>query len=127
MFDQIRFGVDDIPYTLTLFEKDGSINYDNVSSFSAADYAFLFSYAQDLDIKNRYLEGLKVGLSTKVVHRRAGEFARSWGFGIDLGAQLSYKNWEFGLMARDITTTFNAWTISFTEEEKQVLHPTQRS
>lgn len=36
----IRFGVDDIPNTLFLIEPDGSINYDNITSFSVADYAF---------------------------------------------------------------------------------------
>src|SRR5262249_46608547 len=38
-FSLIRFGVDDIPNTLFLIEPDGSINYDNVTSFSVADYA----------------------------------------------------------------------------------------
>ena len=42
----IRFGIDDIPNTLSLYEDDGSVNYDNIRPFSAADYAFLFSYAQ---------------------------------------------------------------------------------
>ena len=27
-----------------------------------------------------------------------------------LGAQLKLKSWKFGIMARDITNTFNAWT-----------------
>jgi hypothetical protein len=31
------------------------------------------------------------------------------------------KNWSFGAAARDITTTFNAWSFSFTEREKEVL------
>ena len=37
------------------------------------------------------------------------------GFGFDLGIQHQSKNgWKFGVMARDITTTFNNW--SFDEE-----------
>src|SRR6187402_2549999 len=44
----LRFGVDDIPNTLFLIEPDGSINYNNVRSFSSADYAFLLSYAQTI-------------------------------------------------------------------------------
>ena len=45
-FSVTRFAVDDIPNTLDLFDDDGSINYDNIRSFSVADWAFLFSYAQ---------------------------------------------------------------------------------
>src|SRR5215210_5106334 len=44
----LRFAVDDIPNTLFLVEPDGSINYNIISSFSSADYAFLLSYAQNL-------------------------------------------------------------------------------
>src|SRR5215471_12716337 len=38
----LRFAVDDIPNTLFLVEPDGSLNYNNIRSFSSADYAFLF-------------------------------------------------------------------------------------
>ena len=45
-FSMIRFAVDDIPNTLELFEDDGTINYDNIKSFSVGDYSFMFSFAQ---------------------------------------------------------------------------------
>ncbi len=112
----IRFGVDDIPNTLFLVEPDGSINYDNITAFSVADYAFLGSYATKLKWNN-----LRVGGNIKVVHREAGDFATAWGFGLDAGAQMDYKNWKFGATFKDITSTFNAWSFSFTEEEKDVL------
>ena len=112
----IRFGVDDIPNTLYLVEADGSINYDNITAFSVADYAFLGSYAQKLKWHN-----LRVGGNIKVVHREAGDFATAWGFGLDAGAQMDLNNWKFGATFKDITSTFNAWSFSFTEEEKQVL------
>ena len=112
----IRFGVDDIPNTLYLVEADGSINYDNITAFSVADYAFLGSYAQQLKWHN-----LRVGGNIKVVHREAGDFATAWGFGLDAGAQMDLNNWKFGATFKDITSTFNAWSFSFTEEEKQVL------
>ena len=115
-FSMIRFGVDNIPNTLFLIEPDGTINYDNVSSFSVADYAFMFHYAQPLAWND-----LKVGATAKVIHRSAGAFARAWGFGIDAGAQYKHNNWRFGLMARDITTTFNAWSFNFTEEEEAIF------
>ncbi|MTI23204.1 PorV/PorQ family protein [Fulvivirga sp. RKSG066] len=102
----IRFGVDDIPDTRFLYDASGAINYDRIRFFSAADYAFLLSYAR----KMSFLPGLKMGANFKVVHRVAGNFASAWGFGLDLGAQLDVKRWKFGLMVRDITGTFNAWS-----------------
>lgn len=112
----IRFGVDDIPNTLFLIEPDGSINYDNITAFSVADYAFLGSYATKLKWNN-----LRLGGNIKVVHRQAGSFATAWGFGLDAGAQMDLNKWKFGVMFKDVTSTFNAWSFSFTEEEKDVL------
>lgn len=114
----IRFGIDEIPNTLSLYESDGTINFDNIVEFSAADYAFLLSYAQRLKTQKGRLQ---VGGNVKVVHRRIGPFATSWGFGLDAGMQYYTGDWRFGLLARDITTTFNAWSFSFTEREKEVL------
>ncbi len=107
-FSVIRFGVDDIPDTRFLYNANGVIDYDNIQFFSAADYAFLVSYARRL----KWLNGLKLGGNAKVVHRNVGSFAQAWGFGLDLGAQLDLKRWRFGLMLRDVTSTFNAWTHS---------------
>jgi len=103
----IRFGVDDILDTTQLIDDQGNINYDRVSLFSTADYALTFSYARRLP-----LDGLSYGVNAKVVRRIIGDFASSWGFGLDAGIQFETKNdWKFGIMARDITTTFNAWTF----------------
>ncbi len=102
----IRFGVDNIPDTRFLYDADGRLNYDNIRFFNSADYAFLFSYAR----KSNLLRGLRLGATFKVVYRNAGDFANAWGFGLDFGAQLTRKNWHFGLMLKDITGTFNAWT-----------------
>lgn len=117
----IRFGIDQIPNTLSLYEADGTINFDNVVEFSAVDYAFIGSYARAYD---KGKGPLRLGGNVKVIHRTIGPFANSWGFGLDLGAQLERGNWTFGFLARDITTTFNAWTISFTEEERSILEAT---
>ncbi|MEO6168410.1 MAG: hypothetical protein ABIO46_09105 [Chitinophagales bacterium] len=119
-FSLIRFGVDDIPNTLFLLEPDGSINYDNVTTFSVADYAGLISYAQKLPI-----EGMRIGGSLKLIHRTVGSFATSWGVGLDAGIQYDKKNWRFGALAKDITTTFNAWSFNFTEDEQEVFALTQ--
>jgi len=107
-FSMIRFGVDDIMNTTKLIDDQGIINYDRISLFSAADYAFTFSYARQSPV-----EGLSFGANAKVIRRIIGKFANSWGFGFDVGLQYeTANNWKFGLMARDVTTTYNTWTIN---------------
>ena len=105
-FSIVRFGIDDIPDTRFLYDANGAINYDNIKFFSAADYAFIFSYARDL----RIMGGIQVGTNFKVVHRSVGSFANAWGFGLDAGAKKTLGKWQLGLMLRDITGTFNAWS-----------------
>ena len=102
----IRFGVDDILDTTKLIDQQGDINYDRINLFSAVDYALIFSYAKKLPFK-----GLNYGVNAKVIRRIIGDFASSWGFGLDAGIQFKSNDWQFGLMARDITTTFNSWAI----------------
>lgn len=106
----IRFGVDDILNTTQLIDNQGNIDYNRISLFSTADYGVTFSYARALP-----LDGFNFGINAKVIRRIIGDFASSWGFGLDLGIQFNKNDWKFGVMARDITTTFNAWTI---DEEK---------
>lgn len=108
----IRFGVDDIPDTSELISADGNINYDRVKSFSASDYAFMFSYARNHKGRKSYENGLSYGANVKIVHRKVGEFGKSWGFGIDLGTQYKLNNFIFSAVGRDITTTFNAWSYN---------------
>jgi hypothetical protein len=118
----LRFGVDDIPNTLFLVEPDGTINYNNIRTFSSADYGFIFSLAQKL--KESPKRNIQVGLNAKVIHRSVGSFAKAWGFGIDGGVQMQVKKWLLGVAARDITTTFNTWSFHFTEKEKEALYLT---
>jgi hypothetical protein len=118
----LRFAVDDIPNTLFLVEPDGSINYNNIKTFSSADYAFLLSYAQK--VKDDDDEKLSIGGNVKIIHRKVGSFATAWGFGIDAGIKYQKNNWRFGVTARDLSTTFNAWSFSFTDQEKEVLYLT---
>ncbi|CAN5591280.1 PorV/PorQ family protein [soil metagenome] len=119
----IRFAVDDIPNTLYLVEPDGSVNYNNLETFSSADYAMLLSMSQVLN-KDEVDYTLSVGGNVKVIHRQIGSFAKAWGFGIDAGVYLATGKWKFGAVLKDVTTTFNAWSFSFTEREKQVLYLT---
>ncbi|KFB00757.1 hypothetical protein IA57_09905 [Mangrovimonas yunxiaonensis] len=103
----IRFAVDDILNTTQLIDDQGQINYDRISTFSTADYGVTFSYARALPF-----EGVNYGINAKVIRRIIGDFASSWGFGLDAAIQFQTRNdWKFGIMARDITTTYNAWSI----------------
>lgn len=118
----IRFGIDDIPNTLNLYDDDGSINFDNVTGFSSADYGFLGSYSQYIFT---HLGKLYVGGNVKIIHRTIGPFAKAWGFGIDAAMQWRMKNVSLGLMIRDISNTFNTWTFEFSESDKKVLEFTR--
>lgn len=103
----IRFGVDDILNTTQLIDNQGNIDYNRISLFSTADYGVTLSYARSLP-----LDGFNYGVNAKVIRRVIGKFANSWGFGFDIGFQYKTKNdWKFGLMLRDITTTYNVWSI----------------
>ncbi len=102
----IRLGVDDIADTRRLQNEYGYIQYDSIKFFSVADYAMLLSYAR----RSNLVQGLMLGANAKIIYRNVGEFANAYGFGVDMGAQLQRGNWQFGLMAKDITTTFTAWS-----------------
>lgn len=103
----IRFGVDDIPNTLELIDNDGNIRYDLLSSFSSSDIAILLSYARKTKIEN-----LSIGGNIKIIRRKAGDFGGSWGFGFDISSRYKTDKWIFAATAKDVTSTFNAWTFN---------------
>jgi hypothetical protein len=113
----IRFGVDNIPNTTELIDANGNIDYSRLKSFNAVDAAVLLSYARNI-IK---IKGLKIGGNVKIIRRKLGDFAGSWGFGMDGGVMYDNKKWRLAVMARDITGTFNAWTYSLTDDMKQTF------
>jgi hypothetical protein len=102
----LRTGVDNIADTRSLINEYGYIQYDKITYFSVADYALLLSYARKMGP-----EGLSVGANAKLIYRNVGSYANAYGFGIDAGVQYNHGGWRLGLAARDITTTFNAWSI----------------
>lgn len=102
----IRFGVDDILNTTELIDNQGNIDFNRIRLFSAADYALNVSYARNLKLKN-----IHFGVNAKVIRRTIGDFAKSWGVGLDAGIQYQRGHWKIGLMVRDISTTFNIWTL----------------
>lgn len=107
----IRFGVDDILNTTNLI-VDGTIDYNRISLFSAADWAFNVGYARKINLGST---PLSFGANAKIIRRRIGDFASSIGVGTDVGLQYRKNNWLFGVMVRDITTTFNAWSFEDSE------------
>ena len=113
----IRLGIDQIPYTLNLVGADGAINYNNVSQFSSADYAFNLAYAKQDN-------NLSYGGNIKVIRRIIGSFASAWGVGIDLGVRYKIGNWRFAAVGKDISTTYNAWTATLTDAEKATFAAT---
>lgn len=134
-FSIIRFGVDDIPNTTELIDAGGNVDYDRITKFSAVDYAFIFSYGRNgwpgktttsttqqtiidpLDRANRF----RWGVNAKVIYRHIGDFATAWGFGLDAGMQYDHNQWHFGAVAKDITSTFNAWSYSLSEQTQEVF------
>ncbi|MBS1598480.1 MAG: PorV/PorQ family protein [Bacteroidetes bacterium] len=119
----LRFAVDDIPNTVFLVQPDGSIDFSNITTFSSADYAFIFSLAQQAKwSKNK---NISFGLNAKIIHRQAGDFARAWGFGFDAGMMVTGNRWKIGVVAKDVTTTFNAWSYNIDEQMREVFYVTQ--
>lgn len=112
-FYAMRFGVDDILNTTELIDNQGNIDFNRISLFSANDYAFNMAYAKKLE-----KTGMSFGFNAKVVRRIIGKFASAWGFGFDAGWQYKSNTWNAGIMVRDITTTFNAWSINQSEFNK---------
>ncbi len=115
-FSVIRFGVDDIPNTTQLIDADGNLDYDRVTTFSAADYGFIFSYARKLKVP-----GLSAGANAKVIYRRIGDFSNAFGFGLDASLNYDFKKYRFSVVGRDITTTVNSWNTELGEEVEEIF------
>ncbi len=123
----VRYGADNIPNTFDLIDKNGVVNYNAVSSFSVADYAFIISFAQKQRLRSkRFLKSpLRYGGSAKVIYRNVGPFANAYGFGFDAGAQYQLDDNNYiGVSIRDLTRTFNAWSFHFSEHDKSILSGT---
>lgn len=117
----IRQGTDDIANTLNLVEPDGTINYDNITTFAVADYAGVVSYAQP----TKLLGGnLSLGGNLKIIRRIIGDLSTAWGVGVDVGARYVNGPWQAGLVLRDATSTFNSWKTELSEEDLATLQRT---
>jgi len=119
-FSWIRFGVDNIMNTTELIDKQGNLDYNRISYFSAADNAFLLSYAYNFE----KITGLSLGANAKIIRRTIGKFAGAWGFGLDIGLQYNIKGWLMGVMLKDATSTFNAWNYNLSAKVIEVFEIT---
>lgn len=114
----IRFGVDNIPNTTELIDNQGNVDYNRITYFTAADLGLIFSYGRNIN------DHLSLGGSAKVINRKVGSFAKSWGFGLDFSAIYKTENWTFAVLGRDITSTFNAWSYTLSERTIEVFTQT---
>ena len=115
-FMMLRFGIDDIMNTTNLIDNEGNVDYNNIELFSAADYAFLFSYA-----KKDVFDGFNVGGNVKIIYRKIGDFANSLGFGFDVSTQTEIGQWRLGAIVRDATTTYNTWIFNLEQFDRFTL------
>ena len=120
----LRFATDDIAYTIDYVQPDGSFDDSKLRSISAGDYAFLISYAQEVKILKDTDFHAQLGVNAKVIYRNIGSMANAWGGGVDAGLQMAYRQWRFGVMLKDITTTYTAWSFHLTDNEKKVFGET---
>lgn len=104
-----RQGVDNIKNTLNAWDRERNRPRENaqdyITEFSAADLAFLISYA------NRFNDDLSWGATVKVLHSRLGPFANAWGYSLDVGAMYTAGDYQFGVNLMDITTMMKFWTV----------------
>lgn len=119
-FSYVRFGVDNIMNTTELIDNQGNIDYNRISYFSSADNAFLLSYAYNFE----KVKGLSLGGNAKIIRRVIGDFAGSWGFGLDVGLHYENKGWHAGALLRDATSTFNAWSYHLSDRVVEVFEQT---
>jgi hypothetical protein len=124
-FSVIRLGVDDIADTrLAGLDATGNITYDlaqfnridynRVTYFNAADWAFLFTYAR------QSTEDLSYGGNLKIIRENMGDFGAT-GIGVDIG--VLYRLNEIvmlGANLQDATTTLVAWNTG----RKDLISPT---
>ena len=106
----IRSGVDDIPVTLNAWDIERNQPKPNPENFieriSAADYAFMLSYARSLN------QDLTLGITGKVIRRSIGDFADAWGYSFDVGAHWSPGRWLLGANLQDVSTMLQSWSIN---------------
>lgn len=105
-----RSGVNDIKNTLNAWDAERNQPKANpesyITSFSAADMAFLISYARRLN------QRFTVGASGKIIRRTIGDFADAWGYSFDAGAQWRGDRFMIGVQLQDLSTMLQSWSVN---------------
>lgn len=102
-----RSGVNDIKNTLDAWDSvRDQPNPDNITTFSAVDWAVFFGYGRDVN------ENIRVGATAKVIRRSIGDFAEAWGYSFDAGAQYRTGPWRLGVNVQDISSMLQSWTVN---------------
>ncbi|MEQ9104277.1 MAG: PorV/PorQ family protein [Rhodothermales bacterium] len=102
-----RSGVNDIKNTLDAWDSVRDVPVpENITTFSAVDWAVFFGYGRDVG------ERLRVGATAKVIRRSIGDFAEAWGYSFDAGAQYRSGSWRLGVNVQDISSMLQSWTVN---------------
>ena len=122
----IRLGIDNVPDTrqawLDLnnngyFDQGDRLDYDKITFFNAADWAFYLTYSK------RQTEKFSYGVNMKIIARSIAE-GSAWGIGFDVGAIYSpVSNFRIGANLQDVTTTLLAWQPT---GKKEFISPTAK-
>ncbi len=106
----VRSGVNEIKNTLHAWdpERDQPLPNpdDHITTFSAADYAVLVSYARAVT------ERISVGGTGKFVRRSIGDFASAWGYSADVGIRYHRDGYVLAAVVQDITTMLQSWSVN---------------
>lgn len=105
-----RSGVNDIKNTLDAWDSERdrpkSDPGSHITTFSAADYAFFFSYGR------RVNDALSAGVTAKVIRRNIGHFASAWGYSFDVAAQYTMGGFTAGATLQDASTMLQTWSVN---------------
>lgn len=117
----VRLGVSNIidSQNAGIFHDNELIDIDEskLKTFSAADYAFLVSYAQ------HYNQNWDIGANMKLIYR---DYYKESALGIGFDAAVTYNyfdNFKLGAIIRDISTTMMTWSTG----EKEFIAPSVRA
>jgi hypothetical protein len=114
----LRLGVDGIPDTRNawldangnrLFDDNNRPEYDKITYFNSADWAFYFSYAKRASDRFFY------GGNVKIIRRDLAEHSAT-GIGFDAAILYTpFTDFFLGLNVQDVTTTFLGWSTGRNE------------
>lgn len=102
-----RSGVNDIKNTLDAWDSVRDLPVpENITTFSAVDWAVFFGYGRDIN------QRVRVGATAKIIRRSIGDFAEAWGYSFDAGAQFQSGPWRLGVNVQDISSMLQSWTVN---------------